>query len=199
MSKLAETRAAAEHIARLAAEKGGRAYYVGGCVRDELLGRPLKDIDIEVHGVEPEALYELLGGVGRPLVYGESFGIYSLKGLDLDVAMPRREKAVGRGHRDFEVSVGPFIGTEAAARRRDFTVNALMKDVLSGEIVDHFGGLADLKAKVLRHVNDGSFAEDPLRVLRAAQFAARLGFSVAPATEELCRGIDISTLSPEKV
>ncbi|MBR0140404.1 MAG: tRNA nucleotidyltransferase [Firmicutes bacterium] len=190
---------AAVTIAEKAAEKGGRVFYVGGCVRDELLGRPLKDTDIEVHGLEPGELFGILESLGEALVYGESFGIYSLKGLDLDVALPRREKAVGRGHRDFEVSVDPFIGPEAAARRRDFTVNALMKDVLSGEILDFFGGLSDLEAKVLRHVNDESFAEDPLRVLRAAQFSARLRFAIAPETVRLCAGIDISTLSKERV
>ncbi|MBQ5436950.1 MAG: hypothetical protein IIU32_04605 [Firmicutes bacterium] len=152
--KNAASREAAKKIAELAAEKGGKAYYVGGCVRDELLGRPVNDTDIEVHGVSPQDLFDILSKAGEPLAYGESFGIYSLKGLDLDVAMPRKEKAVGRGHRDFEVSVDPFIGPKGAARRRDFTVNALMKDVLTGEILDFFGGLSDLKAGVLRHVND---------------------------------------------
>ena len=197
--KNAASREAAKKIAELAEEKGGRAYYVGGCVRDELLGRPVNDTDIEVHGVSPQDLFDILSKAGEPLAYGESFGIYSLRGLDLDVAMPRKEKAVGRGHRDFEVSVDPFIGPEGAARRRDFTVNALMKDVLTGEILDFFGGLSDLKSGVLRHVNDESFAEDPLRVLRAAQFTARLGFKVAEQTVSLCRTIDITTLSSERV
>ena len=93
--------------------------------------------------------------------------------------MPRKEEARGQGHKDFDIFVDPFIGTEAAARRRDFTFNALMQDVLTEEIVDHYGGVEDLHAGVLRHVNDQSFAEDPLRVLRAAQFAARFGFRVA--------------------
>ncbi|MBQ6371613.1 MAG: HD domain-containing protein, partial [Oscillospiraceae bacterium] len=131
--------------------------------------------------------------------YGKSFGVFALRGEDIDIAMPRRERAVGKGHRDFIVDVDPFIGTREAARRRDFTINALMEDVLSGEIVDHFGGRRDLAEGVIRHIDPATFVEDPLRVLRGAQFAARFGFSIAPDTVELCRGIDLSTLSGERV
>ncbi len=200
---------AARRIAQLAAERGGRAYYVGGCVRDKCIRRlrggenvsleGFKDIDIEVHGLAPEALWELLQQVGEPEVFGESFGVYSLRHLGLDIAMPRREHAVGRGHRDFAVSVDPFIGPEEASRRRDFTVNAMMEDVLTGELLDPWNGLEDLKAGVLKHVDENAFPEDPLRVLRAAQFAARLKFTVAPETAALCRRIDLSALSPERV
>ena len=186
-------------IAEKAAEEGGRVYYVGGFVRDRLLGRESKDVDIEVHGIDPKTLLSILESVGEPLSFGSSFGIYSLKGEHIDIAMPRSEKAVGRGHRDFEVEVDPFIGTEKAASRRDFTINAMMEDVLTGEIVDYFGGREDLKKGVIRHVSGESFAEDPLRVLRCAQFASRFGFSVAPETEELCSKIDISALSRERV
>ena len=200
---------AARRIAQLAAGQGGRAYYVGGCVRDKYIAElagcgnggfdASKDIDIEVHGLTPEALWELLQQVGEPAVFGESFGVYSLRRLGLDIAMPRKEHATGRGHRDFAVSVDPFLGPKEASRRRDFTVNALMEDVLTGELLDFWDGLADLKAGVLRHVDDRSFPEDPLRVLRAAQFAARLEFTVAPETAELCRGIDLTALSKERV
>ena len=186
-------------IAEKVRKNGGRAFYVGGFVRDKLLELENKDIDIEVHGIGPARLLELLKEVGEPLSYGSSFGIYSLKGCGIDIAMPRKEHATGSGHRDFEVFVDPFIGTEEAARRRDFTVNALMEDVLTGEIIDHFGGRNDLQRKLLRHIDGRSFAEDPLRVLRGAQFAARFGFSAAPETVELCRGIDVSTLSRERV
>ncbi len=188
-------------IARKAAEQGGRAYYVGGCVRDRLRGAQegIPDVDIEVHGLAPETLFELLKTLGEPISIGSSFGIYSLKGHDIDIALPRKEKATGMGHRDFEVFVDPFIGPLEAARRRDFTVNALMEDVLTGEILDFFGGQEDLKNGILRHVDDEHFAEDPLRVLRAAQFAARFGFYVAPETIALCKTIDLSTLSSERV
>ena len=188
-----------ERIAEYVREAGGRTFYVGGFVRDRLLGIDNKDVDIEVHGITPEMLYDILEKVGEPLSYGKSFGVYALKGEDLDIAMPRRERATGTGHRDFEVDVDPFIGTREAARRRDFTINSMMEDVLTGEIVDHFGGRRDLDEGVARHIDPDTFIEDPLRVLRGAQFAARFNFAIAPDTIELCRGIDLSTLSKERV
>ena len=163
------------------------------------MGRPNKDIDIEIHGISPAQLHEILGMVGEPLAFGQSFGVFSLRGIDIDIAMPRREKATGRGHRDFEIEVDPFIGTCKAARRRDFTINALMQDVLTGEVVDHFGGMDDLRAGIIRHIDPETFIEDPLRVLRGAQFAARFGFRIAPETVELCKGIDLSALSRERI
>ena len=186
-------------VARLVAEKGGSAYYVGGFVRDALSGRENKDVDMEVHGIPPQCLKEILDSLGQLITIGESFGIFSLKGYSLDIAMPRKEEARGRGHRDFDIFVDPFIGTEGACRRRDFTINAMMQNVLTGQIVDHFGGREDLRQGILRHVNDASFAEDPLRVLRAAQFAARFGLRVAPETIELCRGMELGHLPRERV
>lgn len=189
----------AEIIAEYVDAAGGRTYYVGGFVRDRILGIDNKDVDIEVHGIEPERLFSVLEEVGQPITFGKSFGVYSLRGETIDVAMPRTERAIGSGHRDFEVDVDPFIGTEKAARRRDFTINSIMEDVMTGEIVDHFGGRKDLAGGVIRHVDPDTFAEDPLRVLRAAQFAARFEFSIAAETIELCKGIDLSTLSKERV
>ena len=186
-------------IASLVSQAGGRVYYVGGCVRDHLLGIENKDIDIEVHGVTSEQLTDILHQVGKPRSFGVSFGIYSLDGYDLDIAMPRTEHATGRGHRDFTVFVDPFLGTTEAARRRDFTINAMMQDVLTGEILDPFGGKKDLADRILRHVDDDSFGEDPLRVLRAAQFASRFGFRVADETLALCRTMDLTALSRERI
>ena len=186
-------------IAEKAREAGGRAYLVGGYVRDKLLGIENKDVDLEVHGIWPDNLLAILESLGEPKVFGSSFGVYTLRGHDIDIAMPRKEHAIGRGHRDFEVFVDPFIGPVEAARRRDFTMNALMEDVLTGEILDPFGGRADLKAGVLRHIDAAAFAEDPLRVFRAAQFAARFGFAVANETVILCRSINVSSLSSERV
>lgn len=186
-------------IARLVRECGGHTYYVGGFVRDALLQRENKDVDIEVHGVSPKCLEEILDSLGERITIGESFGIFNLKGYSLDIAMPRKEEARGQGHKDFDIFVDPFIGTEAASRRRDFTINALMRDVLTGEIVDHFGGTEDLRDGILRHVNDVSFAEDPLRVLRAAQFAARFGFHVAEETVQLCSGMSLRHLPKERI
>lgn len=186
-------------IAERVAGAGGRAYCVGGFVRDKIMGRDNEDVDIEVHGISPDVLKEILGGLGTPLSFGQSFGIYTLAGSGVDVAMPRREKKTGERHTDFEVEIDPLIGTEEAARRRDFTINALMEDILTGEIIDHFGGLADIEEGVIRHVDERTFSEDPLRVLRAAMFAARFGFTVASETMELCRGMDLSGLSRERV
>ena len=153
----------AERIAEYVKEAGGRAFYVGGFVRDRMLGIENKDVDIEVHGLEPDALYEILGRLGEPLSFGKSFGVFAIKGEDIDIAMPRRERATGSGHRDFEVDVDPFIGTREAARRRDFTINALMEDVLTGELVDHFGGRRDLDEGVIRHIDPAGAARGAVR------------------------------------
>lgn len=189
----------ARTLAELVAAQGGRVYYVGGFVRDRLLGIENKDVDVEVHGIAPEALEAILDQVGTRLEMGSSFGVYGLKGWNLDIAMPRQEEAIGRGHKDFKVSVDPFIGTRKAALRRDFTINAMMEDVLTGGVVDHFGGREDLKQKVLRHVSDRSFPEDALRVLRCAQFAARFEFQIAPETMALCRGLELRHLPRERI
>lgn len=186
-------------IARLAAEQGGRAYFVGGYVRDHLAGRDNKDIDVEIHGLTPKQAEALLDSLGTRLTIGESFGIYGLRGYHVDIALPRKETLRGVGHRDFDVCVDPFIGTEKAAKRRDFTVNAMMQDVLSGEILDHFGGREDLKKGIIRHVSGETFAEDPLRVLRGAQFAARFGFSVAEETVVLCASMELCHLPRERI
>ncbi|MBQ8495982.1 MAG: tRNA nucleotidyltransferase [Clostridia bacterium] len=189
----------AKRIALEVEKRGGKVYYVGGYVRDRLLNIENKDIDIEVHGILPHELMEILDGLGERLSMGESFGIFGLKGYTVDIAMPRKEKVRGKGHRDFEMFVDPFIGTEKAAQRRDFTVNALMMDVLTGEIIDHFGGREDLQNKVLRHVSGATFAEDALRVLRGAQFASRFDFAIAEETVEICKTISLSALSKERV
>ena len=189
----------AVQIAQLVKDAGGRAFFVGGCVRDRLLGTENKDIDIEVHGIMPETLISLLETLGEVTSFGKSFGVFGLRHCGLDIAMPRSERAVGPGHQDFDCTLDPFIGTRQAALRRDFTINALMEDILSGEIIDHFGGLYDLESRVIRHIDEVRFAEDPLRVLRAAQFAARFDFTVAPETVSVCRKMDLSTLSAERI
>lgn len=199
MTSFEEDLSVAKAIASAVAEKGGRVYFVGGFVRDQLLGRNTKDIDLEVHGLSPDQLEPILDFFGERLAIGESFGIYTLKGTGLDIALPRKETNRGHGHRDFSVFVDPFLGEKEAARRRDFTVNALMEDVLTGEILDFFGGRNDLSQKILRHVDEKTFPEDPLRVLRAAQFAARFGFSVDEATLSLGRGVDLRSLPKERV
>lgn len=180
-------------------EKGGRAFYVGGYVRDLLLNIPNKDIDIEVHGIAEKDLVAILNEIGEVDYYGRSFGIYALRHEDIEVALPRSEKVLGTGHRDFEISVDPDMGYKNAALRRDFTINALMMDVLSHEILDYFNGTDDLNKGIIRHVNDVSFVEDPLRVYRAAQFASRFGFKIDERTVEMCKGIDTFVLSRERI
>ena len=189
----------AKMIAEGADALGGCAYFVGGYVRDMIKGGEGKDIDIEVHGLTPNQLKGLLDSLGQRLDMGESFGIFGLKGYSIDIAMPRKESCRGKGHRDFDVFVDPHIGTLGAAKRRDFTVNAIMQNILTGEIIDHFGGREDLEKGIIRHVNDSSFAEDPLRVLRGAQFASRFNFEIAEETKALCRSMDISTLPRERI
>lgn len=186
-------------IAEKVVELGGTVYFVGGYVRDKFLKIENKDIDIEIHGIPVAALEQTLDSMGECVKIGKSFGIYGIKGYSIDIALPRTERLIGTGHRDFEVIASPFMGTYEAARRRDFTINALMENVLTGEITDHFGGQTDLQKGVLRHIDDNMFAEDPLRVLRAAQFAARFHFTIAAETVALCRNIDLSALSGERI
>lgn len=181
---------------------GGRAMLVGGCVRDELMGVEPKDWDLEVYKVEPARLKQLLqefaGSEISLNVVGEAFTVYKL-GNDLDVSLPRRERKTGRGHRGFVVEGDPGMSFEEACSRRDFTVNAILKDPLTGEIVDPFDGRGDIGRKLLRHVSDDTFPEDSLRVLRAAQFAARMEFDIDPATVELCKKTDVSDLPRERI
>lgn len=189
----------ARRIAEAVDGAGGVAYFVGGYVRDLLMGEAGKDIDVEIHGLTPDELKGILDSLGQRLDIGESFGIFGLRGYAIDIAMPRRESCRGRGHRDFDIFVDPHIGTLGAARRRDFTINAMMQNILTGEIIDHYGGREDLEKKLIRHVDGHSFAEDPLRVLRGAQFAARFEFEIADETVELCSQMDISTLPRERI
>lgn len=189
----------ARRVAEAVDNAGGCTYYVGGFVRDRLMGVDCKDVDIEVHGIVPQKLIEILDGIGEHTEMGASFGIYGLRHYELDIAMPRSERAIGRGHKDFEIFTDPFLGAEKAAKRRDFTINAMMENVLTGEVSDFFGGREDLKRKLLRHVDDVSFSEDPLRVLRCAQFAARFGFSVDAKTAVLCGKMGLTELPRERI
>jgi tRNA nucleotidyltransferase (CCA-adding enzyme) len=185
-------------LARAVRDAGGRALMVGGCVRDRLMGLDAKDWDVEVYGVAPASLRALLERFGRVNVVGEAFTVYKL-GQDLDVSLPRRERKTGRGHRAFYIEGDPAMSFEDAARRRDFTVNAILEDPLAGELIDPFGGRADIERKRLRAVAPDTFVEDSLRVLRAAQFAARFEFDVDDATIELCRRVDLTDLPAERI
>jgi tRNA nucleotidyltransferase (CCA-adding enzyme) len=185
-------------LAHAVHEAGGRALLVGGCVRDLIMGQEPKDWDVEVYGIEPNKLRLLLDQIGPVNVVGEAFTVYKL-GTDLDVSLPRRERKSGRGHRAFVIEGDPSMTIEDAARRRDFTINAIMQDALTGEVIDPFHGREDIESGILRAVSLDTFAEDSLRVLRAAQFAARFEFRVHPDTVELCRSIDLSDLPAERI
>lgn len=185
-------------VSELARDAGGRALAVGGCVRDAALGRAASDIDIEVHGIPAAALEDLLAARFRIDRVGRAFGVLKLHGLPIDVAVPRRESKAGLGHRGFLVESDPNLSMVEAASRRDFTINAVMMDPLTGEVMDPFGGLRDLRGGILRHTSD-KFAEDPLRVLRGMQLAARFELDVAPETVALARSIEPEGLAAERV
>ena len=185
-------------LAHAARDAGGRALLVGGCVRDELLGLLPKDWDVEVYGIAPDNLRELLQKFGRVDAVGEAFTVYKI-GPDLDVALPRRERKTGHGHRGFTVEGDPQMTFAEACKRRDFTINAILHDPLTGEIIDPYDGRGDIAGKLIRVVAPETFVEDSLRVLRAAQFAARFEFAIAPETVELCRAIDLTDLPKERI
>jgi len=171
----------------------GQPRVVGGCVRDWLLGQEPKDFDLEVPGVDFETLHRVLAPFGATDVVGRSFGVIKLRiqGTEYDFSLPRRESKTGAGHRGFAVEPEPSLSDSEAAARRDFTVNAIAYDPFSETLIDPHGGERDLRARVLRHTSD-AFTEDPLRVLRAFQFAARFDFTLAPETVALCRSIKSS-------
>lgn len=182
---------------------GGRALMVGGSVRDMLLGRAPKDFDLEVYGLQPERLEEVTRSFGDVSDVGKAFAILKLvvDDIDIDVAVPRKERKTGEGHKNFCVEADPHLDPRDAARRRDFTVNAIAADPLTGEIVDPFSGMQDLADGVLRVVDAGTFAEDPLRVLRAMQLIARFSLTIDPASFAVMREMvpTLAEISPERV
>jgi tRNA nucleotidyltransferase (CCA-adding enzyme) len=202
----------ATEIAQSVRAAGGRALIVGGWVRDRLRGHPSKDIDLEVFGIPQDRLASLLAPFGRVEPVGQSFPVYKVipkgeggraKGEGeheaIDVALPRRESKSGRGHKGFEVVGDPSMSIEEAARRRDFTVNAIAWDPLTDEYEDPFEGRADIGRRVLRVVDPATFGDDSLRVLRAIQFSARFEFTLHDDTAALCRRIPLDDLPAERV
>ncbi|MCY4454199.1 MAG: HD domain-containing protein [Immundisolibacterales bacterium] len=186
-------------IARTVRAAGGRALFVGGQVRDRLLGRSSTDVDMEVFGLGLEEVETVLGSYGRTRKVGRSFGVIRVDGLDADFSLPRRDNKTGRGHRGFSIDIAPDLDFTAAARRRDFRVNSMGFDPLTGEVLDPHDGRADLAAGRLRATDRAHFAEDPLRGLRAAQFAAR--FELEPDGElvALAARLDLGELAAERV
>jgi len=177
-------------LSKTLADQHAKAIIVGGSVRDHFLGKPIKDYDIEVYGLETLTQLEtILSKYGSVNLVGRSFGVlkFTHEGEEYDFSFPREERKVDSGHRGFEVTTDGGLDYETAARRRDFTINAIGYDVTSGAFIDPFGGMADLEAGVLRHIDERTFVEDPLRVYRAVQFAARFEMRVAPETVNLCQ------------
>jgi tRNA nucleotidyltransferase (CCA-adding enzyme) len=192
-------------IANIVTENAGQAFLVGGAVRDELLGFPSKDEDVLVTGVAWSVLEKALASVGRVDAVGASFGVLKVArdGLVIDVALPRTERSTGIGHRDFTVSYDPNLPLEADLARRDFTVNAMAKRISDGVLIDPFNGLHDLEHRVLRAVGNPRerFIEDPLRMLRAARFVAKLNFVLEPETLTAVKleADRIKSISPERI
>ena len=183
---------------------GGRPFLVGGAVRDGLRGLPVKDFDVEVFGLPADRLETVLHQHGRVDAVGQAFRVYKLSGVPgvegaLDVALPRRDSKKGPGHRGIGVEGDPGMSVAEAARRRDFTMNAMLFDPRTGEVTDPWGGRRDLEARVLRAVDPRTFGEDPLRALRAVQLAARYELAVDPATAGLCAAMPIAELPAERV
>lgn len=189
-------------IAKAVKKSNGRALVVGGYARDEVmknLGQNYKskDIDLEIFGIDPVNLEKLLGILGKVNKIGESFCVFKVGRID--IALPRRDSKITGGHRGFEVRSDPNLNLAQSARRRDFTINTIALDPLSGEIFDECGGILDIKNKLLRAVDPTTFSDDPLRVLRAMQFAGRFGFKIEEKTLRLCQEIDLRELSWERI
>ena len=183
---------------------GGRPYVVGGAVRDALLGWPVKDLDVEVYGLSADRVRGVAAGLGSVDEVGAAFSVLKVSGLPgvdgaVDVALPRRDSKVGSGHRGIAAVADPSLSIDEAARRRDFTINALLFDPATGEILDPHGGRRDLEARLLRVVDAAAFGEDPLRALRAVQFAARFGLRVDPETAGLCAGMPLDSLPADRI
>jgi len=186
-----------EDIASAVRQEGGRALVVGGWVRDRLLGTASTNVDLEVFGIPSDRLRAILQSFGRVESVGASFQVYKLG--NIDVSLPRRESKSGRGHRGFEVTGDPSMSIEEAARRRDFTINAISWDPLTKEYLDPFGGRQDLETRLLRVVDPATFPDDSLRVLRAVQFAARFDLTLDEQGRDICRAIPLDDLPAERI
>ena len=168
-------------------------------MRDHLLGVRSKDVDIEVFGLDAERLGALLARFGSVHAIGRAFGVFRVAGIDVDFSLPRRDSKRGPGHRGFDVAPDPSLDFAEAARRRDLTINSIGIDPLTGEVLDPHGGRRDLERRVLCATDPERFPEDPLRGLRVAQLAARLEMPPDDKLVALCRTLDLSELSGERV
>lgn len=195
---------ALQAFAQTVALNKGRAFFVGGVVRDALLGIEVKDIDVEVYGLPPERVRAVVEShFVKVEEHGAAFGVLHavVDGVDVDISLPRRDAKIAPGHTGFSIDTDPYLDKREACARRDFTVNAMLMDVLNGAIVDPFGGESDALHRVLRVVDEEKFAEDPLRVLRGVQLAGRFGLEAEPQTIEVLRktATMLGELSVERV
>jgi tRNA nucleotidyltransferase (CCA-adding enzyme) len=197
MSEEAPEAFLAADIARAVRQRGGRALVVGGWVRDRLLRAVSAELDMEVFGIPADVLPAALEPFGKVEPIGKSFPVYKI--ANIDVGLPRRESKTAPGHKGFVVEGDPSMTIEEAARRRDFTVNAISWDPLTDEYFDPVGGCDDLHKKILKAVDVETFGDDSLRVLRAVQFAARFEMTLEESTKALCRSIRLDDLPPERI
>ena len=185
-------------LAELISKNGGHLLLVGGSVRDLLIQSTPKELDCEVRGMSISALKNILSQKYSCSEVGKAFGVIRLKGLPVEIALPRTEIKSGMGHKGFDITIDSDLPFESAVRRRDFTMNAIALDPLNGEILDPCNGREDLKNRILRHVGP-AFKEDPLRVLRGMQFISRFDLSPSQETIEICKSMEIENLAPERI
>ena len=188
-----------KNIAKTFKDLGGRAYLVGGCVRDKIMGIVPKDFDLEVYNVSADKIEPVLRKFGPINTVGKSFCVHKIG--NIDISIPRKDSKRGVGHRGFEVEGDPTLSIKEAARRRDITVNSILEDPLTGQIDDPFNGVTDIQKKVIRATDENLFGEDPLRVLRVCQFAARFEFEIETGTIQICRKVapTLKELSQERI
>lgn len=184
-----------EVIVKDIVENNGRAYVVGGAVRDTVLCLPIKDIDVEVHGLSEEKLKKILQQFGHVSMVGKSFGVFKIAGIDVDWSLPRTDSA---GRKPI-VTIDPFMLIEKALLRRDLTMNAMAIDIMTHEFIDPFDGLSDIKKRVLRTPDKHLFVEDPLRFFRVMQFVSRFAMFPDQELDDLCKTIDITAVSRERI
>jgi len=185
---------------------GAKPIIVGGSVRDYLSNIPCSDYDIEVYNIATlEILANILKIFGTVNFVGKSFGILklSIENVVYDFSLPRTENKIGLGHKEFSVTINSNLSFKEASKRRDFTINAIGYDYKKNQFLDPFDGIKDIKNKLLKHIDNKSFIEDPLRVYRAAQLCSRFELDIATKTEALCNSIvlkeEFKTLSKERI
>lgn len=178
---------------------GGRFIFVGGCVRDTLLDIPPKDYDAEVYGLTMEKLQQVLESLDHVNLVGKSFGVFKMTHYPIDISLPRLDQKTGPGHKGFSIHIDYTLSFKQAARRRDLTMNSMGYDPIENKVLDPYNGRKDIQDKVLHATNPITFIEDPLRVLRVGQFAARFAMSAHPSLVSLCSKINLKELPAERI